>query len=316
MENRTFSRRRALQIAGSALLLPAVTSARSAWAGGVEDPLTKTYNQLRGLVKPGLNWTGKELNELLLKLPPEAHLSIRQALDISKPRDTIKNLVGDAQAQALQICDGLQWASNNYVGYYLVADKKNVPYHETVQWAARKADVDESIVGTQVTIVVEHELQKKLFADIWGALKPVQRLELLTKIDTGDKIADKIAIAAGSTAAAMSALVGAEYLAGFAFYTTMSSTICMLAGSVGATLPFAAYAGASTLVGILTGPIGWACIAGMVTIGAAAWLAHAGPSRTDPKHTVAAVCQIHALKVAILTASGVNIDDLVKIKDE
>jgi uncharacterized protein YaaW (UPF0174 family) len=86
---------------------------------------------------------------------------------------------------------------------------------------------------------------------------------------------------------------------GFAFYTTMSVTIATVALAAGVTLPFVAYAGASTLVGVLSGPVGWA-IMGMAALGGAALA-----GRADPQKTTALIAQLHALKVEALIAAGV-----------
>ncbi len=80
----------------------------------------------------------------------------------------------------------------------------------------------------------------------------------------------------------------------------MSVAIASVAAAMGIVLPFAAYAGAASLVGILAGPIGWA-IMGLSAIGG---IALAG--RADLQKTTAFVAQIHALKVEALAAAGIS----------
>ena len=84
----------------------------------------------------------------------------------------------------------------------------------------------------------------------------------------------------------------------------MSATIAAVATAMGVTLPFAAYAGAATAIGVLAGPIGWA-IAGLATLGG---IALAG--RADLQKTTAFIAQIHALKVEALMAAGVREKDV------
>ena len=94
---------------------------------------------------------------------------------------------------------------------------------------------------------------------------------LLDKLtDGGLTDSQKAAIAAGTGAAALSALSATVAFSGFAFYTTMSTAIATSAGLLGVTLPFSVYAGASSTVAVLSGPIGWS-IALVAGTGAAIW---------------------------------------------
>ena len=129
-------------------------------------------------------------------------------------------------------------------------------------------------------------------------MTPKQRSKVPEKIDTDGQLTDHAAIASLGGAGALAALSMTVHLTGVAFYTTMSTVICSVAGFFGITLPFAAYTTASTVVGFLTGPIGWALLA----IAAAAGVVLVG--RADFQQTAAAVCQFHMLKVAALKAAG------------
>jgi len=149
------------------------------------------------------------------------------------------------------------------------------------------------------TLILEREIQKQIFANLWDKLKREQRLKLLEKIDPNGHIHDKAAIAAMTGAGALGVLSLTVAFYGFAFYTTMSVTICTVAGFFGLTLPFVAYAGSSTLVAFLCGPVGWA-IMGLAALGG---VALAG--RPNAKKITAFICQIHALKIAALIDAGV-----------
>lgn len=81
-------------------------------------------------------------------------------------------------------------------------------------------------------------------------------MELLQRIDPGDKIANKAGIAAMSGAAAIAALSATVYFTGFAFYSNLSVVLSTVAGFLGVTLPFAAYTTASSIISVLSGPVG------------------------------------------------------------
>ncbi len=121
---------------------------------------------------------------------------------------------------------------------------------------------------------VERRLFEKKFAQTWDHLNPQQRTELLKHMNvSGFSDSQKAALIAGTGAAAVTALSATVALSGFAFYTTMSTAIAASAGLLGVTLPFSVYAGASSTVAVLSGPIGWsiALVAGTgAAIGAAA----------------------------------------------
>ncbi|HMP17758.1 MAG TPA: hypothetical protein PKD72_12095 [Gemmatales bacterium] len=188
----------------------------------------------------------------------------------------------------------LLWISSSIFTYPF----SDVNYHEIVTWVAEKSGVAEYLRKEASTFMLEREIQKQLFAQLWDKLDAKQRMELLRKLDPNGSIKDKAAVAALSGAAVLGTLSATVLFTGFAFYTTMSITISTVAGFFGLTLPFAAYTGASSLVAFLTGPIGWT-IMGLAGI---AGLALAG--RANEKKTAAFICQIHAFKVAALLASG------------
>lgn len=168
------------------------------------------------------------------------------------------------------ICEALRGkagvSSRTWYGWRTDPDK--IDYHkDVVQWLAEEKEIDKNQINTLSTYQLERKITEKYFADIWDKLTPEQREQLLTKIenDTGSSIINKAGIAAMTGAGAIGALSATVAFTGFAFYTTMSSVISAVAGLVGVTLPFAAYAGTSATIGFLTGPPGW-IIAGCLFI--------------------------------------------------
>jgi uncharacterized protein YaaW (UPF0174 family) len=199
--------------------------------------------------------------------------------------------VRDIQKQVL-------WLSSNIL-MYPFRDPAAINYHDLVTWVAADLGVKQELIVNASTFALEREIYKQLFAELWEKLTEQQRLELLRKIDPNGDIKDKAAIAALGGAAALGTLSATVIFSGFAFYTTMSITISTVAGFFGLTLPFSIYTGASTLVAVLSGPIGWA-IMGVAALGG---LALAG--RANSKKTASFIIQIHSLKVAALKAAGI-----------
>lgn len=255
-------------------------------------------------VKPKIKWGANHFYEFLNALPDEAILSLMKGLEMVDEKATVKVLNGrrkdvrDIQKQVL-------WISSNIFAYPF-RDETRQKYHDLVGWAAKSLGVKEKTVKSSTTFELERECQMQLFAELWDKLTPEQRIELLQKIEKEGKgnFKDKAAIAALGGAAALGVLSTTVAFTGFAFYTTMSITISTVAGFFGLTLPFAAYAGASSLVAFLSGPVGWA-IMGLAAIGG---IALAG--RANPKKAAAFVCQIHSLKVAALLAAGTPEQDV------
>jgi len=249
------------------------------------------------LVQPQINWSAVELNEFLNEVPPEGLLSLKKALELL-PKDAAINALKTHPSEDVDdIEKQLLWISSN-ITVYPFRDPKKIPYHELVKWVAGDAGVDQWILDTQPTFVIERAIAERLFVATWDKLDREQRKKLLEKIDDNAVVKDTAGIAALSGAGALAALAPTVYFAGFTFYTTMSVMICTVAEWLGVTLPFAAYTTAATLVAFLGGPFGWALLA----IAAAAGIAFAG--RADVKKTTAAIIQIHALKVAALQAAG------------
>lgn len=255
-------------------------------------------------VQPRMNWSSAELNDFLAELPPQGLLSLKKSLGLVKPDATTDLLLGHDQDIA-EIQKSFLWVSTNILEYPL-SDKTRICYHETVKWAAQSSGVDQWIIDTQPTFLIERAYIEHVFASLWDKLTFSQRQELLGKIDTLGSLKDKAAIASLSGSGALAALATTVYFAGFTFYTTMSVTLCAVAGWFGVTLPFAAYISASSLVVFLSGPFGWA----LITVALAAGIALAG--RANLQKTVAAISQLHVLKVAALKDAGKS-EDLFQV---
>lgn len=179
------------------------------------------------------------------------------------------------------------------------AFRTELDYHGMATWVASRADPNPYQDWNISTFKVERKLYQTLFVELWGRLNEAQRRELLVKIDPAGSTKDLVGKAAATGSAALATLSAGVAISGFAFYTAMSTTIAAVAATVGGTVPFAAYATASTVVGVLSGPVGWA-VMGLAGLGGLALL-----GRANVALTTAYVCRIHALKVEALVAAGI-----------
>lgn len=249
-------------------------------------------------VKPKERWTADHFFDFLRALPASTMLALKKSLGILGPEASEDQLRGSDQ-DARDIQKHALWLSTNALSY-LFRDETKLSYHELVVWVSKQADIPPTKINAAPTFKLERELLKLLFAQLWDRMNAQQRNNLLAKLDPNGEIKDKAAIVALSGAGALAALSATVAFAGFAFYTAMSIAIASVAGAVGVTLPFATYIGASSLVGILSGPIGWA-IMGIATLGG---IALAG--RANVRKTTLLLGQLHALKVESLVAAGVS----------
>jgi len=188
------------------------------------------------------------------------------------------DLTGESGANAEKLTKHLMWLSSSKFTY-IFKDKDNVNYHpDILLWAAHENKVD--TFGLSSSFQIERSILENKFAQMWNRLTPQQRTDLLSKMRVnGWSDNQKAAVAAGSGAAAVTALSATVAFSGFAFYTTMSTAIATSAGLLGVTLPFSVYTGAASTVAALSGPIGWS-IALVAGTGAAIWAAAPNADKT------------------------------------
>lgn len=248
-------------------------------------------------VLPKLKWAPNHLPGFIKALPKDARLALKKSVDLLSAGATVADLMSGEQ-DAKDIQKRVLWLSSNILTYPFKGPS-NLDYHALVTWVSAKAGVTKPIVNSASTFNLERELFKMLFAQLWDKMTTKQREDLLTRVDSAGLIKDKAAMAALGGAGALAALSTTVAFSGFAFYTTMSVAIASVASAIGVVLPFAVYGSAASLIGILSGPIGWA-IMGVSAIGG---MALAG--RANLQKTTAFVAQIHALKVEALAAARV-----------
>lgn len=261
-------------------------------------PTPKPIARAAAFVKIQEKWTAEHLYEFLNALPDESLLSVKKALGLVDENAGMDVLQGKSK-DVREIQKQALWVSSNILTYAF-RDETVLDYHGLVTWVGEEMELATELVASKPTFFLERAIQMQLFAQMWDKLSVEQRQTLMMQIDPTGNIKDSAAIVALSGTGVIAALSTTVAFTGFAFYTTMSVTISTVAGFLGITLPFAAYTGASSIVALLSGPIGWA-IAGVAAVGG---FALAG--RANVQKTTAFISQIHALKVAALIEAGAS----------
>lgn len=235
-------------------------------------------------------WKAERLNRFLELITDEDRLNLKKSLQLLEPDATTDYLRGK-NADINDILTQLLWVSSHWLPYWW-RDEWSIDYHGIVCWCAGKLKVPKQDIQKLPTFYLERKILEQLFIQMWDKLPMEERVKLLRKLDkTGSIKADQVAgIAALSGAAALSALSTTVLLSGFAFYTTMSSLICAVAGFFGITLPFSVYMTASSTVALLSGPVGWVLAGILAAIG----LALAG--RANVQKTIPFVVTLHCIK--------------------
>lgn len=283
-------------------LTPTATATPTPTHTPTPTPTPKPIARAAVYVKVQDKWTAEHLYEFLNALPEESLLSLKKALGLVEENASLAVLQGKSK-DVREIQKQALWVSSNILTYPF-RDETVLDYHGLVTWVAEEMELAATLIDSKPTFFLERALQMQLFANIWDKLSIEQRQTLLQQIDPNDSIKDKAAVMALSGTGVIAVLSTTVAFTGFAFYTTLSVTISTVAGFLGIALPFAAYTGASSLVALLSGPIGWA-IAGIAAVGG---FALAG--RANVNKTTAFITQIHALKVAALIEAGISEDEI------
>ncbi len=124
-----------------------------------------------------------------------------------------------------------------------------------------------------------------------------------------DKILKELAEAQRQSAKGEAKVAGALVLAnlsGFALYVTASTILGGITGALGIALPFAAYTGLSSLISVVTGPIGWTVLG--------AWTAFK-LGGVNYKKTMASVFMIGAVRGRLIGERDERIAKLVHERD-
>lgn len=306
---RSFPRRTLLWAAASAIGL--VGCGTTLFQGGTKRPIAKAFP----LIYPKSIWTADSLLNFLLYLPPDDIVQLKFTLGLLKPKSTengvtlfdieegksrLKGSPADQHEIRKAFCESASY-------FRICRAPDQVDYHALALQCAIDVGASPSSLQSMSTFQVEKIFVTIFMAQMagefdsrWAQLSKEQRMMVLSRADPSGKIEDRVALSLLSGVAVRAALAATVYVAGFGFYTAMTATMAAVAGLVGVTLPMSAYLAATTLIGILTGPVGMAAIlissiAGGIYLG-----------RPDKARVATFVLQIHVLKLEAAMAEGVS----------
>lgn len=237
-------------------------------------------------VAPTVQWQSSDLETFLLGLGKKESKLINESLGFD-----------EAGLDAAKIKKEIVLRSSHALTGP-IKNKETFDYHDIVYWVAKEYGVKTNVLDAASTYKLERIIFEEHFIRLWDSLNEKQRMQYLKEAYSTDSIEDFVGIASLSGSAALVALATSVSLSGFAFYTGMSTFICSAASLLGVTLPFAAYATASSTLAFLAGPAGW-ILGGLIAIGGLVFLGF-----PDAKRLAPFVIMAHCLKANRLNDWG------------
>lgn len=274
-----FTRRKALQTACAAAATCMTAAVSRAQATGTNTGDATRWAASAAIAKKP-RWSSTDLYDFIIALPGDARARLLAGLQVETK--------GTPGKQAEAVIKDLQWRSSNILTYSFKSNRE-IDYAAVVEWVAKEFDCPTANI---TTVDLERDIFQKYFEKNWDALTPQQRMDVVKRVNAeGGLGLDAASLATATGTAAFATFLVSVGATGFAFYTTMSSVIAAIAATLGVTLPFAAYLGASTAVGLASGPVGWAAL-GLLTVGS---VAVAG--RANSERTLGAILAIHGARM-------------------
>ncbi|MFC4640002.1 hypothetical protein [Deinococcus hohokamensis] len=154
--------------------------------------------------------------------------------------------VPDGDPKALT--DALAWHSQHKIQYYF----RDRTYTEIVQQVARRLKMTYTL--QEDVQHLERRILQRVLSDVWAKLAPEERTRIEEALReefraTGNE--GKFVGVAGLIAG-----IAAGKASGFGVYMLSSVVLSSMASTLGITLPFAAYMGASRAISVMLGPVG------------------------------------------------------------
>lgn len=250
--------------------------------GAYKDPLLPFIHQ-------DAQVSNSQFFELLENLSPEQRKNLWKALNATN-KDPEKSVT------AKLLSKELLWKSSSWTTYPF---KKEVNYHETVKWVAKKLDVHKAECEAATTFQLERRIMEKVFAQLWDKMSQEQKQKILE--EAGFSYSDAAAYSALGAAALLGTLGVTSAVMGFAFYIIVAKTVVVAAAAI---FGFTAVTTITT-VAALCGPIGWV-IAGLSAVTGALLLG--GPNVSK---TAAFIVTLHSIKARAMAKSGIDISQYV-----
>lgn len=171
--------------------------------------------------------------------------------------------------------------------------KGHVEYAEVVSDVARKMQVETVPQGALASI--ERQIVAAAFQKALASATAEQRDAMLAALAREQGTTVKTLVGA-------SGVLVAANLTGFGLYVAASTMLGAMTGALGVALPFAVYTGMSGVIATLTGPVGWAMLAG--------WAVYRFGS-ADYKKTVPGVIAVAAVRARLMAERDREIEMLV-----
>ena len=197
-----------------------------------------------------------------LQLPPESSVAdIGQAVRWHYHSKVRSAVFSNAKVAARRVASPRRVYEGPTAVDFTAQDYPTPTWNELVEGLASHLKVFD---GTKDIATNEEYICQDVIVRALQRMKPDQRQMFFTEeVDFG-VVATEGAPGRSGTKAPLRgvAVLGLAQAAGFSLYTTSATALSALSGTIGVTLPFAAYTGLSSILSFATGPVGWATMTG------------------------------------------------------
>lgn len=262
----------------------------------VETRLRQELIQSSRMASAGGQWGALEFNNLIDSLGEDSLKRTCRTLEIPQGNSAIYESTTAMKSEVRRVVLG---ASRFLPG----GDPENISYHEEVVLpTASKLEL--ASFAEYDTLSVERAIYNHVFSQHWTTLTENERLGFLDQSGWGLSRSDAVSLAALTGSGILAGLGTAVNLAGFSFYTGMSSGLHALAVMTGLPVPFAVYTGLSTAVGVATSAVGWIIAALLAGAGIYAWLKR--NQQSSEATLLRTVLHVHNFRVSAMEQAGIS----------
>lgn len=259
--------------------------------------ITQEYERRRAIVD---KWTAR-VEERIAQLEGRKYeqLDVENLLAIASDEEkrNLAAIVGLKDVEAPdRLCLAIRSAGSHSVAAAyreLRGREPGATYEVVASDVARKLGC-RNLAKTASIADVERAAIEVAYAKLLEHAAPAERTALVSSVvKDQDSSVTGLATAAGALTVA--------HLSGFGLFTAASSSVAALTGALGVTLPFAAYTGLSTVLATVTGPIGWAALAG--------WAVHKFGA-ANYRITIPAVLAVSAIRARLMAERDIELSSL------
>lgn len=243
-------------------------------------------------------WTELQFNDFIDSMGEDSLKRTSKTLAISPA--SVANYVSNPIMKR-EIKKAIVNASSGIFG----RDADKILYHEKVVVpTAHNVDVASDAIETYDTLSLERAVYNKVLERNWTNLNENERINFLEQASWNIDKKQALSLAALTGSGFLMALSTTVNLAGFSFYTGMSSGLYAIASSMGIVLPFSLYTGASSAIALATGPVGWVAAAVLAAAGIYAWLVK--DKETKEAIMLKTVLHMHHYKISAMQEANLT----------